>query len=639
MPLVVKIAFAPMVALVMLACLSAGSVISQRHDSRELMQVVDLQMANTLQMQQIAQRITAAHGQLYLLLTHQAGKIEADKIGAQTKDLVNEMADIGKTIGRMETSASPEHKLLFEKLRKQLDETRSAVDLVGSMMTADFSAAASFVAPFEDSYKHMVDTLAQVVSATQAATTARVKESEANAVATEWIILMAALATLVVVAGSAAVTILVTRKDVRKIAGATEALASGDNSVDLAALERKDEFGAIVRSLTVFRDNQLHLIEIRKEQEQTREAAAREQQLVVSSLASGLDHLATGDLTYRLTAEFPGEYKKLREDFNAAMHKLEDTLRVIWQVTSNIQTGSSEISQAADDLSRRTEHQAATLEETAATLGEITSTVKKTADGALHARESVSTTKEDAVRSGRVVNDAVNAMHAIEVSAGQIGQIVGVIDEIAFQTNLLALNAGVEAARAGDAGKGFAVVASEVRALSQRSAEAAKEIKALINASSAKVTQGVGLVGEAGKALERIVTQVADVNDVVDQIAASAQENSIRVTQVNTAVSDMDDFTQQNTAMVEQSTAASHSLAHEAEELVNLIGRFRVNGLEQVSAAPRRSETSAPRERVAVHAAKPARKTAQAVLKSVASGRTALAKNLNGAIEKDWQEF
>src|SRR5690606_37976223 len=255
--------------------------------------------------------------------------------------------------------------------------------------------------------------------------------------------------------------------------------------------------------LTVFRDNQLQMERLRADQEASRAAAeetrkqsaeaaaavAEEQATVVSSLAHALDRLADGDLTYRLDMAFPGEYQKLRDDFNAAVAKLEEAMRAISGATASIQSGTSEISQSADDLSRRTEHQAATLEETAAALDEITATVQRTAEGATHGREAVASAKVDAERSGEIVRRAVVAMNEIEGSAKQISQIIGVVDEIAFQTNLLALNAGVEAARAGESGKGFAVVASEVRALAQRSAEAAKEIKGLISASSEQVAQ------------------------------------------------------------------------------------------------------------------------------------------------------
>ena len=587
MPLLIKVAFAPTLALVMMAAVAVGSVVAQRAATAELRHVVDIEMAKSLQMQNIAQRITDAHGQLYMLLTHQAGKIEASKIASQSSSLVANLAETEKMLKTLEDKASPSQKPLFTKLAKQLNDTRSAVDLVGSMMTADFQAAVSFIEPFEDSYQQMVGTLNTVVKVTQDDTNARASVSEATAQATENTITLSAIATLLLVAAIAALSVIVLRTDVKKIAGATEALAGGNNNVDLNALVRGDEFGAIVRSLTVFRDNQLHLAEVQKEQEETRLAA----EIVVTSLASAMDHLAAGDLTFRLNTEFPGAYRKLKEDLNAAMHKLENAMRMIWQVTFKVQHGSEDISRAADDLSQRTEHQAATLEETAATMDEITATVKKTAAGAIDARKTVSTAKEDAERSGRIVSGAAAAMQEIEKSAAQIGQIVGVIDEIAFQTNLLALNAGVEAARAGDAGRGFAVVASEVRALSHRSAAAAKEIKALINTSTDKIEQGVGMVVEAGKALERIVAHVANIDNVVNQIANSAQEEANSLMQVNTAVSELDSVTQGNATMVQESTAASHSMAQETDELVELLGRFTVNGIDGRTITRRTTET------------------------------------------------
>ena len=227
--------------------------------------------------------------------------------------------------------------------------------------------------------------------------------------------------------------------------------------------------------------------EERARNEGERSAAAEQQAHVVHSLATGLERLSSGDLLFRLTDRFAPEYDKLRIDFNGAMEQLQETMRTVSTNTSAIRSGTDGISLAADDLSKRTEQQAASLEQTAAALDEITATVRKTAEGASHGRQVVGSAKSSAEHSGQVVRQAIEAMSGIEKSSGQINQIIGVIDEIAFQTNLLALNAGVKAARAGDAGRGFAVVASEVRALAQRSAEAAKEIKALISASGTHV--------------------------------------------------------------------------------------------------------------------------------------------------------
>ena len=377
----------------------------------------------------------------------------------------------------------------------------------------------------------------------------------------------------------------------RRVMSAMARIAAGDHDCSIDGLERRDEIGDIAKSVLAVRDAAVenarlereaaeHRAQAERERERNeqaqREAIAQERAIVAELIGVGLTKLAAKDLTYRMSMEIPEAYRKLQADFNAAIAQLEEAMQGVAGSAGAIHSGTGEISSAADDLSRRTEQQAASLEETAAALEEITSTVKKSADGATHARQVVAAADEDAKKSALVVRQAVEAMDAIEKSAQQISQIIGVIDEIAFQTNLLALNAGVEAARAGDAGRGFAVVASEVRALAQRSAEAAKEIKGLITASTRQVENGVKLVGETGQSLERIMAQVAEINAVVGDIAAGAKEQATGVSEVNTAVSQMDQMTQQNSAMVEQSTAATHSLAQEIAQLSGLIGQFQV---------------------------------------------------------------
>ena len=367
----------------------------------------------------------------------------------------------------------------------------------------------------------------------------------------------------------------------------------------------------------------------------------------VNQIAAGLSRLAEGDLQQRIETKFIPALDRLRVDFNASLEALEHSMVAITANAHAIRSGTGEISSAADDLSRRTEQQASSLEETAAALEQITATVKKTAEGAKHARDVVSTAKVDADKSGEVVREAMTAMTGIEKSSKQISQIIGVIDEIAFQTNLLALNAGVEAARAGDAGRGFAVVASEVRALAQRSAEAAKEIKGLISASTAQVDQGVTLVTQTGKALERIVAQVVEINAIITDIAASAQEQATGLQQVNAAVNEMDKVTQQNAAMVEETTAAAHSLAGETEELGRLVGRYQTR---QVAEDPIRAQlkkaaphafreapkkASSPESSAAARAKpEPVRRPAA---KAVANGSAARAAARGG--DDSWQEF
>ncbi|MEM9170301.1 MAG: methyl-accepting chemotaxis protein [Pseudomonadota bacterium] len=297
---------------------------------------------------------------------------------------------------------------------------------------------------------------------------------------------------------------------------------------------------------------------------------------IVDRLAQALQRLAKGDLKVRITDEFPADQERLRRDFNGAVEQLETVVVNLVAVAEGVRGGAARISGAAGDLSQRTENQAATLEETAAALDEITSTVKETARRANDADRVVAETREGARSSGDVVRDAVAAMGEIEKSSGQIAQIIGVIDDIAFQTNLLALNAGVEAARAGDAGRGFAVVAQEVRALAQRSSDAAKEIKDLISASGEHVETGVERVGRAGGALEDIASRVEAVADLMGAINASTKEQADSLVDVNAAVNRMDEATQQNAAMVEESTSASRALTGEADALLAAVTRFNV---------------------------------------------------------------
>ncbi|WP_165356386.1 methyl-accepting chemotaxis protein [Sphingosinicella sp. BN140058] len=367
----------------------------------------------------------------------------------------------------------------------------------------------------------------------------------------------------------------------KPIAGMTAVmgrLASGDNQVEVPNADRGDEVGAMAKAVLVFRDAAI-------EQEKAAAEKARTeatQNQVVTELAGALGRLSEGDLTTSLK-NFPGDYRKLEEDFNAAVGALRDALVDISRSTANIHGGSGEISQASDDLSRRTEQQAASLEETAAAMTEITTTVQNSAAGANEANKLVLATQADAQESSKVVSDAVAAMAEIEKSSQEISKIIEVIDKIAFQTNLLALNASVEAAHAGEAGRAFAVVANEVRALAQRSADAAQEIGTLISNSSKQVEGGVTLVGEAGKALGRIIGSVDEVSGLVSQIAMAADQQSSALAQVNTAITEMDKVTQQNAAMVEESNAAARSLADEATGLTQLVGRF-----ETGSAAPGR---------------------------------------------------
>ncbi len=379
-------------------------------------------------------------------------------------------------------------------------------------------------------------------------------------------------------------------RPVTAMTGAMERLASGDLKAEIPGQERRDQIGSMAAAVAVFRTNAIERVRLEGEAESGRSLSEQERrereamkaketadiQQAVEALATGLGRLADGDLGYRISIPFVSHLDRLRADFNNSVAKLHHALEAVGTNARAIDAGASEIRHAADDLARRTEQQAASVEETAAALEEITTTVKDSARRAEEVGQLVARTRAGAEKSGEVVRNAVNAMQGIEKSSGEISNIIGVIDDIAFQTNLLALNAGVEAARAGDAGKGFAVVAQEVRELAQRSANAAKEIKALITTSGQQVRAGVTLVGETGQSLQAIVAEVQEINIHISAIVTATREQSTGLQEINTAVNTMDQGTQQNAAMVEEQTAASHGLASEAAALNELLAQFKL---------------------------------------------------------------
>jgi methyl-accepting chemotaxis protein len=361
------------------------------------------------------------------------------------------------------------------------------------------------------------------------------------------------------------------------------ALADGDTESGIPSSGARSELGEIARAVDVFRQALIR----QQDMEQEQQALDATRSGVVEALSSKLSDLSHGDLTAQITESFPAEYEQLRQDFNSTAQTLSQTVEQVIAAADSIRSGAGEISQASDDLSHRTESQAATLEQTAAALDELTASVKSAAEGARSVEATMEDAKREAETSGEVVQSAVSAMTEIEQSSNQISQIIGVIDDIAFQTNLLALNAGVEAARAGEAGRGFAVVASEVRALAQRSSDAAMEIKTLISSSSGQVERGVELVGKAGEALQSIVSQVNHISELVSGIAEGAAEQSTGLAEINTGVTQLDKVTQQNAAMVEESTAAGQLLKEDATRLTGLVAHFKIPGTR--AAAPART--------------------------------------------------
>ncbi len=390
-------------------------------------------------------------------------------------------------------------------------------------------------------------------------------------------------------------------KPLAAMSGYMQTLAAGDYSRDVPYVERADEIGDVATSVAVFRQAAIERRTARERADDERryrdeQEALREQQKsvaegsrlkVIEELTRGLERLSVGDLTIRIEQEFSSEYEELRAEFNTSVERLAETISSVLQTTARLRTSSSEIAGATDDLAKRTEQQAASLEQTASAFDEITVTVRNSSERAREANLVMTAAKDSAEKSALVVRGAVAAMERIAGSSTEIRQIINVIDEIAFQTNLLALNAGVEAARAGDAGKGFAVVAQEVRELAGRSAKAAKEIKTLIETSAREVAGGVDLVNQTGEALMGIEGHVQQVTGLIGVIVTASDEQSAALSDINAALHRMDQMTQQNAAMVEETNAACRELSNEVLDLDRAAGRFQAAGKDHAPAARR----------------------------------------------------
>lgn len=391
---------------------------------------------------------------------------------------------------------------------------------------------------------------------------------------------IAAAVICLVISGIVYVSALGVTRPLARIVARIAALREGDTQSVVPSAERRDELGRLARAVVEFVDT----IKANEALEANSKAAAKEQSEVVGELADGLNQLAQGNLSHRITAVFSADYEMLRADFNKTAEALDDVIGRVMGTISQIEEETGSMAEGTHNLSKRTENQAATLEETAAAISQITSSVQSASDQTKSVETTVDATKVEALRSGEIVRSAVDAMQDIKESAGKISEINRVIEDISFQTNLLALNAGVEAARAGDSGRGFAVVASEVRSLALRSATSAHEIKELIDTSADQVAVGVDLVDQAGKAIDQIISKIQSVSELAVQIADSSREQATAITEINAGVMDLDRVTQQNASLVDRSSEQGRALQTAATELSELVANFRSSAAGVVEA-------------------------------------------------------
>lgn len=573
---------------------------------------------------------------MHILAADAAAEKEADAA------VTREQQRLKKATSDYEVYASDgQEKLLLKDFRDNLEKyTASGQELLTASRRGDDDAAKQILQgkmrPFSETMAGDID---KIVGLSLADTESAYEDSQATFSHTLTISIVVVISAMAAVVAAMLFCARAITRPVAMITSTMKKLAGGESNIFVPFAGRADEIGDMAAAVEVFKNNALENNRLsgeaarqRQSAEERRKASAEQERLIAEAmakatqgLAKGLEHLSTGDLVFQLTEPFAPEFEALRANFNRTVGQLRTTMNAVAEAGNAINNGAREVSQSADDLAKRTEQQAASLEETAAALDEITVNVGNSSKRAEEARLAALQANESARHSGSIVTGAVDAMGKIEASSNQISNIIVVIDEIAFQTNLIALNAGVEAARAGEAGKGFAVVAQEVRELAQRSAAAAREIKGLITNSSVEVSGGVKLVGETGEALKLIESHIITINRHMEAIATSAREQAVGLSEVNTAVNQMDQVTQQNAAMVEEANAAGATLANEAGRLRELIGQFQLGDKEPNRPIAARAQSLADKP-----LASPARRMASKVTAAFGGPSQATA---------NWEEF
>jgi methyl-accepting chemotaxis protein len=587
-----KVLLAPVLLIAVLIGLGAYSVLLLRANQHSLRQLVAGPLRQKDLADNLSQVVWSTHSGLYRLTATAANETDEKKLQKMADETLTALSGLEQKTEMLvarhagDTSSNEMLTRLSQEVGRYVERARGAVD----MATSDAGSALMLMRQVEKSFSATNAIMDKISGNAEAERTDRIAQILSRQQRQITTLLLGTFGSAMV---GLLISVLIGRAiatPVKKIAGILKRIASGELELVVPGMTLQDEIGTIAHAVDELKGGLVErrrlegeAVEMhRRNEEKLRStedaftAAGRSRAEVMSALEVALGRLATGDVRARLELDVAAEFAKLKADYNTTVDELRELIGAVAETTGDIKSGTDDITRAADDIARRTEQQAASLEETAAALDQISATVSKTASATEQARSVVSAAKSDAEQGGDIVRKAIEAMGSIERSSLKVSQIIGVIDEIAFQTNLLALNAGVEAARAGDAGRGFAVVATEVRALAQRSAQAAKEIKALIASASSEVKAGGELVVATGRSLEQIGTLVGEINLAFTEISAGAQEQASGLGEVNSAVNQMDQVTQQNAAMVEETAAASHTLAQQADKLKQLISRFKV---------------------------------------------------------------
>ena len=571
-----------------------------------------------------------------------------ESIRKSLKDYESTLAEVSEVNKAL--NLTPEARAILDGVEKPFAEYVAATKTIVESTLADYAKGVALLPEFDGKFEQLVVAMDQAGDRLEAYTAAVSRHSEEFARTWQTISAVILVLALAGVASLAAVIMFMVLRPFRQQVQAIVALSQDRTEITLDNLERQDEVGDMARSISSFRDTIIEkrkheraaaaareaMDEERSKNTELQAAVSKQQRALIHNLGDGLGRLANGELVVRLSSDAGDAFRQIEQDFDATVVQLRETVGLIKTASQEVDGAAAEISRNAADLSIRTEQQASSLEETAASMEEMATTVRQNADRLVLVSQTATATREQAISGGQVVNDAVAAIDKIERSSHQITEIVGLIEEIAFQTNILALNAAVEAARAGDAGRGFAVVAGEVRALSQRSSQALKDVKSLIASSNANVQGGVKLVKTAGASLNEIVDSVKKVTDLISEIASSSQEQASGVEQVSSAVSNMDEMTQQNAALVEETSAALESVRGQVDKLRKAVSFFKT-GEEPGPVSP-------PRKPALPKNNNPVRSQHGMLEKALRPRKHGAAQGALGAAsaavtDRDWQEF